>query len=149
MTRVWRNGSGVDARSQVTQSNDGQMGDQAETTFGSKEAPEGHGNDKVKDDDEKLHYLNGNEKNFKNMKNGTKKGDTNVEEENSDKAAFLGIKFDKDLEKELAEQSMLMLKMIYFFQVLPFYILQFTSGMALGKNLQLYLSHYPNEQNSL
>ena len=41
----------------------------------------------------------------------------------------------KDLEKELAEQSKVALKMIYFFQVLPFYVLQFTSGMALGNSL--------------
>ena len=48
------------------------------------------------------------------------------------KKSFFGLCFSEDLESELAEQSKLALKMIYFFQVLPFYILQFTSGMALG-----------------
>ena len=48
------------------------------------------------------------------------------------KKSFFGLCFSEDLETELAEQSKLALKMIYFFQVLPFYVLQFTSGMALG-----------------
>ena len=55
------------------------------------------------------------------------------EEEEQKKKSFFGLCFSEDLEKELAEQSKLALKMIYFFQVLPFYVLQFTSGMALGK----------------
>ena len=63
----------------------------------------------------------------------------NAEDEEEDergkkegKKSFFGLCFSEDLESELAEQSKLALKMIYFFQVLPFYILQFTSGMALG-----------------
>jgi hypothetical protein len=35
--------------------------------------------------------------------------------------------------EDLKQQSRLMLKMIYFFQVLPFYLLQFCSGMGVGK----------------
>ena len=54
------------------------------------------------------------------------------EKEEKEKKSFFGLCFSEDLEKELAEQSKVALKMIYFFQVLPFYILQFTSGMALG-----------------
>ena len=54
------------------------------------------------------------------------------EQEEKEKKSFFGLCFSEDLEKELAEQSKVALKMIYFFQVLPFYILQFTSGMALG-----------------
>ena len=57
------------------------------------------------------------------------------EDEERGKKSFFGICFSEDLEKELAEQSKLALKMIYFFQVLPFYVLQFTSGMALGNNI--------------
>jgi hypothetical protein len=33
-----------------------------------------------------------------------------------------------------------MLKMIYFFQVLPFYLLQFCSGMGVGEFIQ-YILH--------
>ena len=54
------------------------------------------------------------------------------EEEKTEKKSFFRLCFSETLEKDLAEQSKVVLKMIYFFQVLPFYILQFTSGMALG-----------------
>ena len=54
-------------------------------------------------------------------------------EEEEKKASLYGLCFGQDPEKDIAEQSKVILNMIYFFQVLPFYILQFTSGMALGK----------------
>ena len=56
------------------------------------------------------------------------KYDRGMKEENR---SFFGLCFSEDME-ELAEQSKLALKMIYFVQVLPFYVLHFVSGMALG-----------------
>lgn len=72
-----------------------------------------------------------------NGKNGFKKDyqvdeDVDKEEGETEKKSFFRLCFSETLEKDLAEQSKVVLKMIYFFQVLPFYILQFTSGMALG-----------------
>ena len=69
-----------------------------------------------------------------NGNHGREEQDSQEEEEERSKS-FFGICFSEDLEKELAEQSKVALKMIYFFQVLPFYVLQFTSGMALGNSL--------------
>ena len=37
-------------------------------------------------------------------------------------------------EKDFKKRSKVVLKMIYFFQVLPFYIMQFCSGMSVGKD---------------
>jgi hypothetical protein len=46
----------------------------------------------------------------------------------------------RERSKDLKKRSKLMLKMIYFFQVLPFYLLQFCSGMGVGEFIQ-YLLH--------
>jgi len=43
--------------------------------------------------------------------------------------------------EDFKKQSKLMLKMIYFFQVLPFYLLQFCSGMGVGEFVQYILEH--------
>ena len=79
-------------------------------------------------------YTNGN-KTEEDLKSKPKTNgceeDHGDEEEN--KASLYGLCFGQDPEKDIAEQSKVILNMIYFFQVLPFYILQFTSGMALGK----------------
>ena len=64
-------------------------------------------------------------------KSQTRGGDEEEEEETD--VSIYGLCFGQDPEKDIAEQSKIILNMIYFFQVLPFYILQFTSGMALGK----------------
>ena len=139
MTRVWTNENRRDERSDIN--NDSSYSEVSETDFNATEIAEGHSDDKTEGRDAKLHYLNGNEKHFENINklktNGKGVNSVNGEPGQKDKSengeTYLGFRWDKDLEKELAEQSKLMLKMIYFFQVLPFYILQFTSGMALGK----------------
>jgi|LakMenEpi03Aug12_release.lakeMendotaPanAssembly.Ray.scaffolds.fasta_scaffold826679_1 hypothetical protein len=47
----------------------------------------------------------------------------------------------RERSEDLKKQSKLMLKMIYFFQVLPFYLLQFCSGMGVGELLIKYRGH--------
>ena len=59
--------------------------------------------------------------------------DKDPEDEEPHKISLSSLCFGQDPEKDIAEQSKIILNMIYFFQVLPFYILQFTSGIALGK----------------
>ena len=59
--------------------------------------------------------------------------DEDPEDKEEKDVSLYGLCFGHDPEKDIAEQSKVILNMIYFFQVLPFYILQFTSGMALGK----------------
>ena len=59
--------------------------------------------------------------------------ETDDDNEENKKKSFFRLCCSETLEKDLTEQSKVMLNMIYFFQILPFYILQFTSGMALGK----------------
>ena len=131
MTRVWTQ-ENRDEDNNIN--NDRYNSELSETDFNTTEVAEGHSDDKAEGYDEKLHYLNGNEKHFEHINNGGHKNDENEPAEKSENGdSFFGLHWDKDLEKELAEQSKMMLKMIYFFQVLPFYILQFTSGMALGK----------------
>ena len=132
MTRVWANGQRYEENGNNHEN--GYNSELSETDFNTTEAVEGHSDDKAEGFDEKLHYLNGNEKNFQHMTNGGHINDEIDAEKSEVGDTFLGIHWDKGLENELAEQSKMMLKMIYFFQVLPFYILQFTSGMALGKN---------------
>ena len=81
-------------------------------------------------------YTNGNktEENHRwkpktSKSNGCDEDHDDKEEKN---VSLYGLCFGHDPEKDIAEQSKVILNMIYFFQVLPFYILQFTSGMALG-----------------
>ena len=134
MTRVWTNVTHSENRTPLQNGNHPQ-GEMLETNFNSSETAQGHSNDTSEVYDKKLQYLNGNEKHFESIHNSRHLNGINDESEKVDgkkSDSFFGLHWDKDLEKELAEQSRLMLKMIYFFQVLPFYILQFTSGMALG-----------------
>ena len=70
-------------------------------------------------------HVNGVEKTFKNLcEDRDLNGKSGEVDSNSEKG-------DCDT---LKEKSKSLLQMIYFFQVLPFYILQFTSGMALGES---------------
>ena len=137
MTRVWTNGHRHQQYENGDITENGYNSELSETDFNTTEATEEHSDDKAEGFDEKLHYLNGNEKNFKNISNGGQINTENNAEKSDSREAFLGLHWDKGLENELAEQSKMMLKMIYFFQVLPFYILQFTSGMALGKEIHI------------
>lgn len=43
--------------------------------------------------------------------------------------------------EEFKTRSQIILKMMYFFQVLPFYLLQFCSGMSVGKNYKSPATH--------
>ncbi len=80
-------------------------------------------------------YTSGN-KTEENLRSKPKMSRTNgCDEDHEDEnknVSLYGLCFGQDPEKDIAEQSKVILNMIYFFQVLPFYILQFTSGMALG-----------------
>ena len=84
-------------------------------------------------------YTNGN-KTEENLRSKPKTTRTNgcdedhEDEEENKNVSLYGLCFGQDPEKDIAEQSKVILNMIYFFQVLPFYILQFTSGMALGND---------------
>ena len=114
MTRVWNNGN----NHQDKQNGSFNPEDLSETKFNLKENRNGkeakyYQNGKSLDDDE----------------------DTADSEPKKTKKGFFHLCCSETLEKDLAEQSKTMLNMIYFFQILPFYILQFTSGMALGKNV--------------
>ena len=114
MTRVWNNGN-------HNQQENGHVKNDPETKFNLKETHL-NGNNYHKSE-----HTNGNvEEHYENDNNSETK-----------KKSFFSLCCSENLEKDLAEQSKVMLNMIYFFQILPFYILQFTSGMALGKILIL------------
>ena len=115
MTRVWSNASnGNDHRN-------GNHDTWSETNVDEK-------NGKISTVHDKVNGSNG----FKKDQDFNHEDVDKEEEEKTEKKSFFRLCFSETLEKDLAEQSKVVLKMIYFFQVLPFYILQFTSGMALG-----------------
>ena len=115
MTRVWSNASnGNDHRN-------GNHDTWSETNVDEK-------NGKISTVHDKVNGSNG----FKKDQHFKNEDVDKEEEEKTEKKSFFRLCFSETLEKDLAEQSKVVLKMIYFFQVLPFYILQFTSGMALG-----------------
>ena len=119
MTRVWNNGNNHQDKQNGTFNPE----DLSETKFNLKENRNGMGANNGK---EAKYYQNG--------KSLDDDEDTTDSEPKKTKKGFFHLCCSETLEKDLAEQSKTMLNMIYFFQILPFYILQFTSGMALGKN---------------
>ena len=118
MTRVWSNGSTNHHQEENLSSSSRDIN---ETDFNLKLHCQQNGQNSDK--------MNGNHQ--RDERDTAENGD-NERGEKEEKKSFFGLCFSEDLESELAEQSKLALKMIYFFQVLPFYVLQFTSGMALG-----------------
>ena len=121
MTRVWSNGTTNHHQEENLCSS---SRDIHETDFNLK--LEGKGKHQCQQNGQSAEKMNGN--------HGSDELRDNAEDGENErgKKSFFGLCFSEDLESELAEQSKLALKMIYFFQVLPFYVLQFTSGMALG-----------------
>ena len=107
MTKVWNNGKHHDSAEKTNHDDTF-----SETNIDMKE---GEWTDKAK------------------HQNGVNVNNEECEDEEVKKKSFFRLCCSENLEKDLAEQSKVMLNMIYFFQILPFYILQFTSGMALGK----------------
>ena len=132
MTRIWTNFNHQPNNNQNISENT--QNEVYETDFGQTEE-ETKDENNGKHENDKLGYLNGNEKHFTKL-NGHQNEETDESSSQRNQTCF-GFLWNKDKEKEFTEQSKLVLKMIYFFQVLPFYLLQFTSGMALGRK---YLS---------
>ena len=126
MTRVWSNGT-TNHHQHQEENPTSSPRDINETDFNLKSEGKHHcqqnGNGQSSD------KVNGN---HQREERDTGEDGDNERGKGEGKKSFFGLCFSEDLESELAEQSKLALKMIYFFQVLPFYVLQFTSGMALG-----------------
>lgn len=120
MTRVWSNGTTNHHQEENLCSS---SRDVNETDFNLKLEEKNHCQQQNGHSAEKMNGQHGRDE----LRDNAEDGDNE-----RGKKSFFGLCFSEDLESELAEQSKLALKMIYFFQVLPFYILQFTSGMALG-----------------
>ena len=119
MTRVWSNGT----NQQENKENRNGNNSWSETNLDDK-------NTRISSLHEKV---NGNQDYNKNHQLIDDVEKDEEEEEDEEKKSFFRLCCSETLEKDLAEQSKVVLNMIYFFQVLPFYILQFTSGMALGE----------------